>query len=114
MRFRDFFKIGPRKSFLTAVDKETVQSSDGWKVSKIGNSPSTWKLRYSEREKYLDIGVEPGVGGARGYFLYVYLSNVNRWIGSDEFDPVSQGDRKRIGSNIRCAMKFRKEDCTII
>jgi hypothetical protein len=111
------------KNSLTAVDKDTVTSSEGWRLQFIGNSPSTWRLHYFEGEKHLEIGVETGIGGPRSYFWYVYLSGIKFWQPphdrkpvheTDNRGPFSEIDRKRVAKNIRAGTRFLKSYCKIV
>jgi hypothetical protein len=82
---------------LNVVDKNTVDSTEGWRLQFSGHSPLTWRIDYIEGDKRLEIPVEGGFAGKD--FFFVYLSNLLHWSSPDS-EFFSDEERQRIGCNI--------------
>jgi hypothetical protein len=96
---------------IQVLDKNTAESSEGWRVHFAGHSPMTWRIQYREGERHIEVKVEGGVSGK--VFFSVYLADVQHWLSPDGEGPISPEDRKRVGKNIRAGLEMLNTPCRI-
>lgn len=92
---------------LSVVGKDEVISESGWRLRILGNSPGTWRVEYIEGEKVVTVLIEPAAG-----IWYVNLAD-SSWSTISGRIEMTQTDKRRIGTNIRQAMRALKFTCKI-